>query len=59
LEKTHAGFYQLIEGNKENAHETEVMLELAKYLANFSSTVDKYQLGSMTNFFQQALERNL
>lgn len=57
--KTHAGFYELIEGNKENGHEKEILIELAKSLANFSSIVDKHQLKPIENFFQQAPKRNL
>lgn len=57
--KTYAGFYELISGNKENAHEKEIGLELAKYLAFFSNIVDKHQLEPLQNFFQQAPKRNL
>jgi hypothetical protein len=57
--KTHAGFYALIEGGKEDAHEENIMLELALYLASFSRIVDENQLEPMENFFQQAPKRNL
>lgn len=56
---TFAGFYSLIEGNIEDAHQPVIRCELAKYLALFSEIVDKYQLPPVENFFQQAMGRRL
>lgn len=57
--KTFAGFYMLIEGIKADAHQKDIMLELAKGLADFSNIIDKHQIAPMKNFFQQAPKRNL
>lgn len=56
---THAGFYELIEGTKADAHQPKVRNELAKYLARFADVVDKHQLPAMENFFQQAMAKKL
>ncbi|MFI4937881.1 MAG: phosphotransferase [Candidatus Berkiellales bacterium] len=57
--KTLAGFYQLIDGNKEDPHNSLIRKQLAKYLAKFSDIVDKHQLPPMENFLQQASRKKL
>jgi len=59
LGRTHAGFYQLITGQKADAHRPEIRSELAKYLAQFSAIVDKHRLSPMENFLQQGGHRKL
>lgn len=56
---TLAGFYMLIEGNKEDAHQTEIRSELAQKLSLFSEISDKYYLSPLENFFQQAMGKRL
>lgn len=57
--QTHAGLYELIEGQKENGHQFIIRSQLAKALANFSAIVDKFQLMPLQNIFQQANDRKL
>lgn len=54
---THAGIYQLIDGEKEDGHKAVIRSELAKYLAEFIKIVDKHKIQPMKNFFQQAAKR--
>lgn len=56
---TFAGFYSLIEGNNEDAHQPIIRNELAKTLAQFSDMVDKYHFPPLENFFQQAMKNRL
>lgn len=54
LAQTYAGFYELISGEKANAHQPEIRMELARYLARFTEIVIKHHLPPMENFFQQS-----
>src|SRR5579872_3028862 len=56
---THAGLYELIEGENEDAHQPAIRSELAKYLAEFVTIVDKHQIKPMKNFFQQTAQKRL
>lgn len=57
--RTYAGFYRLIEGDKEDAHRRIICTELARRLAEFSSIVEKHNLSPVENYFQQAERRKL
>ncbi|MBS0286747.1 MAG: phosphotransferase [Proteobacteria bacterium] len=57
--KSLAGFYELVEGRKENAHQSIIRTELASALAEFSLLVDKHTLLPLENFFQQAMGKRL
>ncbi len=54
-----AGLYELIEGNKENAHESDIRDELAKYLARFCEIVDKHQFNPLYTFMQVSMKDKL
>lgn len=56
---THAGLYQLIDGNAEDAHQSVICLELAKYLAEFAKIVEENNLKPLGNFFQQSSKGKL
>lgn len=56
---THAGLYQLIDGNTEDAHQPIIRSELANYLAEFVRIVITYKISPMENFFQQAACKRL
>lgn len=59
LGNTYGGLYQLIEGKNEDAHQSAIRSELAKYLAEFIRIVDKHKIQPVENFFQQAANKRL
>ncbi len=59
FDHTHAGFYEFIEGKKENAHQASIRDELAHYLAKFVEIVDRYKFSPLLNFFQLAQQNRL
>lgn len=56
---THAGLYSFLEGERENAHEPAIRIELAKYLAKFSEIVDKHQFIPIKTFMQKSMQGKL
>ena len=57
--QTHAGFYAYIEGEKEDAHQSNIRFELAKALARFSDIVDEHHLKPTDNSFHLASNKRL
>jgi hypothetical protein len=55
----YAGFYEFIEGNKENAHKSEIRDELALHLAKFSDIIDKHRFLPMNTFMQESIKNKL
>lgn len=56
---THAGLYELIEGEREDSHDPLIRSELAKYLARFTAIVDKYQFAPIYTFMQISMKNKL
>lgn len=56
---THAGLYSFIAGDRENAHDSVVRAELAKYLAKFSEIVEKHQFKPIKTFMQESMQGKL
>lgn len=59
INNTHAGFYELIVGEKQDAHQAIIREELARTLANFVIIVNQHKLPPLLNFFQQQSGRKL
>lgn len=56
---THAGFYEFLDGNKENGHDPLIIDELAKYLGRFSDIVDKHSFELIYSFMQESAKGKL
>jgi hypothetical protein len=59
INNTHAGLYELINGEQQDAHQAVIRTELAKTLAQFVTIVNKHKLPPLMNFFQQQMGRRL